>query len=94
MAGVGAALHTAIVPELFDLWQDPQERYDIFMTSWAEKTWQAPQMAKRLLSVLPSYQQYPNRPLQTAAISYAMFDAEDAQVQQQMHKMLHGLAAG
>src|SRR5262249_44354759 len=77
----GAASHTAIVPELFDLWQDPQERYDIFMTSWAEKTWQAPQMAERLLSLLPSYQKYPNRPLQTAGISYAMFDVEDAQVQ-------------
>jgi arylsulfatase len=89
----GAALHTAIVPELFDLWQDPQERYDIFMNSFAEKTWQAPQMADRLLSLLPSYQQYPNRPLQTAGISYAMFDAEDAQVQQQVRRMLHGLSS-
>ena len=55
----GAAQHTAIVPELFDLWQDPQERYDIFMNSLAEKTWQAPQMADRLLSLLPSYEKYP-----------------------------------
>lgn len=89
----GAARHTAIVPELFDLWQDPQERYDIFMNSFAEKTWQAPQMADRLLSLLPSYRQYPNRPLQTAGISYAMFDAEDAQVQEQIQKMLHGLSS-
>ena len=63
------------------------------MTSFAEKTWQAPQMAKRLLSVLPSYRQYPNRPLQSAGISYAMFDVEDAQVQEQISKMLHGLSS-
>jgi arylsulfatase len=90
----GSASHTAIVPELYDLWQDPQERYDIFMTSWAEKTWQLPQMADRLLGVLPSYQQFPNRPLQSAGISYAMFDVEDAQVQAQIRKMQQGLATG
>ena len=44
-------------------------------------------MAKRLLSVLPSYPQYPNRPLQSAGISYAMFDVEDAQVQEQISKI-------
>jgi arylsulfatase A-like enzyme len=22
-----------------DLWQDPQERYDVFMTNWTEHTW-------------------------------------------------------
>ncbi len=90
----GAASHTAIVPELFDLWQDPQERYDVFMTSWAEKTWQLPQMADRLLGVLPSYKEFPNRPLQTAGISYAVFDAQDAQVQERVQKMIHGLSAG
>ena len=60
----GAAEYTNIVPELFDLWQDPGERYDIFMTNWAEKTWQAPQMGAKALSLLPTYQQYPNRALQ------------------------------
>lgn len=89
----GPASYTAIVPELFDLWQDPQERYDIFMTSYAEKTWQAPQMAARLLSVIPTYQKYPNRLIQTAGISYAMFEVEDAQVQEQLAKMLHGLSS-
>ena len=45
--GAAPAEYTNIVPELFDLWQDPGERYDIFMTNWAEKTWQAPQMGPR-----------------------------------------------
>ena len=35
-----------------------------------------------------------DQPLQTAGISYAMFDAQDAHVQQQLQKMLHGLATG
>jgi len=68
--------------------------FDIFMTNLAEKTWQAPQMAARLLSLLPTYRQYPDRPLQTAGISYAMFDVQDAPVQQQIQKMLHGLSTG
>ena len=81
------------MPELFDLWQDPAERYDIFMTNWAEKTWQAPQMGALALSLLPTYQQFPNRPLQSAGISGAVFDIEDAQVQEQVHKMMHALSA-
>ena len=89
----GAAEYTNVVPELFDLWQDPGERYDIFMTNWAEKTWQAPQMGALALSLLPTYQQYPNRTLQSAGISGAMFDVEDAQVQQQVQKMMHALTA-
>jgi arylsulfatase len=89
----GAAEYTNIVPELYDLWQDPGERYDIFMTSWAEKTWQAPQMGAKALSLLPTYQQYPNRAVQSAGLSGAMFDVEDAQVQQQVQKLLHALAA-
>ena len=72
----------------------PQERYDIFMTSWAEKTWQARQMAARLMNLLPSYQKYPNRPLQTAGISYAMFDILDAQLQKRVQQMLHGMTSG
>src|SRR5262249_40852069 len=30
----GAEKYIATVPQIFDLWQDPQERYDIFMTNW------------------------------------------------------------
>jgi hypothetical protein len=25
--------------KIFDLWQDPQERYDIFMNNYTERTW-------------------------------------------------------
>jgi hypothetical protein len=27
------------VPQVFDLWQDPQERYDIFMNNYTEHMW-------------------------------------------------------
>ena len=31
--------YVATVPQVFDLWQDPQERYDIFMNNYTERTW-------------------------------------------------------
>jgi arylsulfatase len=88
----GAAEYTNVAPELFDLWNDPGERYDRFMNGWTEKTWAVPQMGAKALSLLPTYKQYPNRELQTAGISRAMFDVEDAQVQQQVQKLLHSMA--
>ena len=63
------------------------------MNGWAEKTWQAPQMGALALSLLPTYKQYPNRPLQTAGISGAVFGAEDAQVQEQVQKLMHAIAS-
>ena len=38
-AGKGLEKYVATVPQVFDLWQDPQERYDIFMTNFTESTW-------------------------------------------------------
>ena len=35
----GAEKYVATVPQVFDLWQDPQERYDIFMNNYTERTW-------------------------------------------------------
>jgi hypothetical protein len=87
----GAEEYTNIAPEMFDLWNDPGERYDRFMNGWAEKTWQAPQMGARALSLLPTYQKYPNRTLQTAGLSGEMFAAEDAQVQQAVQRLLHAI---
>ena len=37
----GAEKYVATVPQVFDLWQDPQERYDIFMNNFTERTWTA-----------------------------------------------------
>ena len=35
----GAQKYVATVPQVFDLWQDPQERYDLFMNNFTERTW-------------------------------------------------------
>ncbi len=35
----GPQAYVATVPQVFDLWQDPQERYDIFMNNYTEHTW-------------------------------------------------------
>jgi arylsulfatase len=36
-----AEKYVATVPQIFDLWQDPQERYDLFMNNFTERTWMA-----------------------------------------------------
>ena len=35
----GAEATSLPFPQVFDLWQDPQERYDIFMNNYTERTW-------------------------------------------------------
>jgi hypothetical protein len=35
----GAESYVATVPQIFDLWADLQERYDIFMNNYTEHTW-------------------------------------------------------
>jgi hypothetical protein len=40
----GAEKYVATAPQIFDLWADPQERYDILMNSFTESTWIAPVM--------------------------------------------------
>jgi arylsulfatase A-like enzyme len=61
----GAEKYVAIVPQIFDLWQDPQERYDIFMNNYAERTWMALPMQTQLKKLMATYLQYPPRKLQS-----------------------------
>jgi arylsulfatase len=61
----GPEKYTAIVPQVYDLWQDPQERYDIFMTNFIETTWIAPVMGDQLKKLAKTYVDYPPRPLQS-----------------------------
>ena len=44
----GAEKYVATVPQIFDLWQDPQERYDMFMNNFTERTWMAVVMGQEL----------------------------------------------
>jgi arylsulfatase A-like enzyme len=61
----GAEKYVATVPQIFDLWMDPQERYDLFMNNFTERTWLAPVMGMELQKVMKTFAQYPPRKLQS-----------------------------
>jgi arylsulfatase len=61
----GASKYVATVPQVFDLWQDPQERYDIFMNNFTERTWMGVVMEEELKKVMRTYVEYPPRKVQS-----------------------------
>ncbi|WHO39351.1 arylsulfatase [Sphingobium sp. AP49] len=65
----GPESYVATVPQLFDLWQDPQERYDIFMNSFSEHTWALVTINKEVKELMQTYVKYPPRPLQSQGYS-------------------------
>ena len=63
----GNEAYIATVPAIYDLWADPQERYDLFMNSFTEKTWTLPIFNKATQDLMDSYVKYPPRPSQSDA---------------------------
>ena len=61
----GAEKYVATVPQIFDLWADPQERYDLFMNNFTERTWLGPLMQTELKKVMKTFINYPPRKLQS-----------------------------
>jgi arylsulfatase A-like enzyme len=61
----GAEKYVAIVPQVFDLWQDPQERYDIFMNNYTERTWTLVTISEAIKGLMKTYVQYPPRKMQS-----------------------------
>jgi arylsulfatase A-like enzyme len=61
----GADKYVATVPQVFDLWQDPQERYDIFMNNYTERTWTMITFNAAIRDLMKTYVQYPPRKLQS-----------------------------
>lgn len=61
----GARKYVATVPQIFDLWQDPQERYHIFMNNWTEKTWTLVMFSEAAKKLMKAYVEYPPRKLQS-----------------------------
>ncbi|MHC2018143.1 arylsulfatase [Methylobacterium sp. CM6247] len=61
----GASKYVATIPQIFDLWQDPQERYDIFMNNYTERTWTMVTMSEAVKGLMKTYAQYPPRKLQS-----------------------------
>ena len=60
----------AITPQIFDLWQDPQERYDIFMNNYTERTWTGVTFSEAFKQVMTTYLKYPIRKPQGLSIPY------------------------
>jgi len=60
----GADKYVATVPQVFDLWQDPQERYDIFMNNYTERTWTLVTISGAIKDLMKTYVKYPPRKMQ------------------------------
>lgn len=65
----GAASYVATVPQVFDLLSDPQERYDIFMTTFTESTWAVVPANEAVSDLMKTYVKYPPRKLQSETYS-------------------------
>jgi len=65
----GAEKYVATVPQVFDLWQDPQERYDIFMNNYTERTWVMITISDAIKELMKTYVQYPPRKQQSESYS-------------------------
>jgi arylsulfatase len=61
----GPEKYVATAPQVFDLWQDPQERYDIFMNNYTERTWTMVTITEAIKDLMKTYVQYPPRKLQS-----------------------------
>ena len=65
----GAESYVATVPQIFDLWADPQERYDIFMNNYTEHTWTLVTVGAAVKELVQTYLKYPPRKQQSEAYS-------------------------
>lgn len=61
----GADSYVATVPQVFNLLADPQERYDMFMNNFTERTWYLPVINEQVQALMKSYVQYPPRKQQS-----------------------------
>jgi len=61
----GPDKYVATVPQVFDLWQDPQERYDIFMNNYTERTWTLVTINEEVKKLMKTYIDHPPRKLQS-----------------------------
>ena len=60
----GPESYVATVPQIFDLWQDPQERYDMFMNNVTERTWTLVTINAAVKELMQTYITHPPRKMQ------------------------------
>ena len=87
MGWKGASKYVAIVPQVFDLWQDPQERYDIFMNNYTERTWTMVTISDAIKKLMKTYVDYPPRKLQSLGYT-GPITLSDYEKLQQVREML------
>lgn len=61
----GPESYVAAVPQIFDILQDPQERYDMFMNNFTERTWYLPVINEEVTNLMKTYIEYPPRKAQS-----------------------------
>ncbi len=61
----GPDKYVATVPQVFDLWADPQERYDTFMNNFTERTWTLVTINEAVREKMQTYVKNPPRKLQS-----------------------------
>jgi arylsulfatase A-like enzyme len=61
----GPESYVATIPQVFDLWADPQERYDIFMNNFTERTWTMVTISDEIKQLMKTYVKYPPRKMQS-----------------------------
>ena len=61
----GPQKYVATAPQIFDLWQDPQERYDMFMNNFTERTWTMVTFSEAIKRLMATYVKYPPRKSQS-----------------------------
>lgn len=83
-----------ISPVLFGTGKDPQERYDIFMNNYAERTWTLVTITEAIKTLMDTYIKYPPRPLQSLGYTgpmrlsdYEKFKALQLQLEKQGTKI-------
>ncbi|MCS0495272.1 arylsulfatase [Ancylobacter sp. MQZ15Z-1] len=86
----GPEKYAATVPQVYDLMQDPQERYDIFMNNFTERTWALVSINDAIAKLMKTYIDYPPRKLQSEVYTgpvtlsrYQMFQNVREQLKEQ-----------
>ena len=74
----GPESYVATVPQVFDMWQDPQERYDVFMNNYTEHTWYLVTINAAVKELMQTYVKVPPRKLQSEGFGPDHADAVSA----------------
>lgn len=81
-------------PGLYDLWQDPQERSDLFVRHWTEKTCMSGPIGQKAIGLLATTEEHPNRPIRPLSVSAAGSFRDDAVAAARVRTVIRGRSAG